>query len=154
MDENIKFRDRDLIISSVVAIPTGAVIILCSLAIFSGGDLQAALAMILISIVCTLGISLLIWIPLCWLAGMLTIGMSVGLVKLLSSQVQQKVPGEAIVKPAIVDRALAERQSLANYIRKAQKKGFSASQIESRLRQEGWSVTEIANAQALVESTS
>lgn len=153
MDENIKFRDRDLIISSVVAIPTGAVIILCSLAIFSG-DLQAALAMILISIVCTLGISLLIWIPLCWLAGILTIGISVGLVKLLRSQVQQKVPGEAIVQPAIVDRALAERQSLANYIRKAQKKGLSESQIQSRLRQEGWSVTEIANAQALVESTS
>ncbi|MEM8640829.1 MAG: hypothetical protein AAGG51_18730 [Cyanobacteria bacterium P01_G01_bin.54] len=145
-DENTRLKN--FFGTSAIAIPIGALVIFLGMSI-STGDVTQAATLVLVSIVCTLGISLLIWIPLCWLAGMLVLGIFAGTVKLIGLNAAQR-SAEKVLQPAITNRATIQQQSLANYIRKAQAKGFSESQIQSRLRQEGWSAEEIEGAQAVV----
>lgn len=48
----------------------GAPIVFLGTAMVSGG-IEDACALILISVVCTLGAGLLVWLPLCWFVGWL-----------------------------------------------------------------------------------
>ncbi|MGB0560905.1 MAG: hypothetical protein ACPGVO_03775 [Spirulinaceae cyanobacterium] len=141
-------RLRNLFGASIIATPVGAIVIFLGMSIATG-DMAQAGTVIVVSIVCTLGISLFIWIPLCWLVGVLVLGIFAGTFKLIGMTAQRPVEKQ-VLQPAIANRALIQQQSLANYIRKAQAKGFSESQIQNRLRQEGWNNDEIAGAQAMV----
>ena len=62
------------LVLSPLAIPIGAVMALIVLAIFVG-DLGSAFALMALSIICTAGISLIIWIPVCYILGYMVIAL-------------------------------------------------------------------------------
>ncbi|NEO83999.1 MAG: hypothetical protein F6J87_07040 [Spirulina sp. SIO3F2] len=94
----------------------------------------------------------IVWLLVLWLAGRLTprilnvLGINLSNFALGGSR--SGVEGGEVL-PSL-RKPTPQQQSLVNYIRKAQAKGFSESQIQSRLNQQGWSNTEIEQAQAMV----
>ena len=151
-------KDKDTIdiIFGVSALPVGAVMLFLGLIIMTGNPVSAG-TLVVYSIVCTLGVSLLIWLPLAWLVGAVTLMLFFGIAKVMGFSVTTIFPvlnrpvGE-VFQPA-VSRATVHQQGLINYIQKAQAKGFSTSQIHKRLRLEGWEQTEIEQAQAAIEAS-
>lgn len=98
-----------------------------------------AISILVFSILCTAGVSLVIWIPLWWLMGWITLAIARAIAKSQpdsSNNVATSTPNP-------------DRQALLNYIKLARSKGFSDSQISTRLRVEGWNDAEIASAQQL-----
>ncbi|RUS97370.1 hypothetical protein DSM106972_084730 [Dulcicalothrix desertica PCC 7102] len=131
-----------------IKILIGIPIVFGSLALMSGG-IQPALQIIQLSLLCTLGISLVVWIPLCWLLGSVTL------------EVVENLLGRTLVPDNATEiRSDALRQqnisltpqsiSLIDYIEKGIKQGWSETQITSRLRAQGWNDEEIAEAQLTV----
>jgi hypothetical protein len=121
-----------------------------SLALISGG-VQPALAIIQISLFCTLGISLVVWIPLCWFFGMLVL------------KIAEDISGRTLIPSDSIEirsgglrqqniSPMPENISVANYIEKGIKQGWSESQINSRLKAQGWNDEEIAEAQVVVRA--
>lgn len=111
------------------------------LALFSGGFANAW-QILSISIVCTAGISLIIWIPLFWAVGWLTFEIYGLISKLIG---QRTAPQEV----AEID---SQQVSLIKYIEKCNRQGWSETQIISRLRAHGWSDEEIIEAQNIVRN--
>lgn len=147
---------KNIAVMSAIAFPVGLVVVALGLIMITGDPINAG-TLVLYSIVCTLGISLLIWVPLVWLAGFITVGIILGIAQAVGFGLNLTLPGQSqsigeVFQPA-VSRATVKQQSLVNYIRKAQAKGFSESQIQNRLRQEGWSLAEIEQAQGAIETS-
>lgn len=118
------------------------------LALMSGG-VQPALLIIQVSLFCTLGISLVVWIPLCWLLGSVTL------------EVVESLLGRTLIPNNSVEARndiLGQQNtsltplniSLSNYIEKGIKQGWSETQITSRLRAQGWKDEEISEALVFV----
>lgn len=131
-----------------IAIVLGFIISFIFLAVIGGG-IYNAVQIIQLSLMCTLGISLIIWIPLWWFIGWLVI-------KIFESLTGITVGGEnssgSVLAIANQQRvSLTDDQiSLINYIDKANRYGWSETQIYSRLRAQGWEDEEIQEAQSLV----
>jgi hypothetical protein len=141
----------------------GALIVFISIAVASGG-LEIAGMIIGASIVCTLGISLLIWIPLCWCVGWIVFEIC----SLLFGQERMRrafriVTSDASQREANSSSNLElnsesnpqinpELLSLINYIEKTQRRGCSDTQIFNRLKAEGWEDDEIEEAQNFVRN--
>ena len=90
----------------------------------------------IVSIVCTAGVSVVIWAPLALLTGK-------GIFKLLELLGWDVFPAVTSVdRPKISN----EETSLVNYIEKARKHGFSDERIASFLRDQGWSADDITKA--------
>ncbi|MEA5468186.1 hypothetical protein [Spirulina sp. 06S082] len=101
-----------------------------------------AISIIGLSIICTAGVSLVMWVPLWWLVGWIVVAIY-----------------QAIAKPSQGDRDRpvnpikdANQQALVNYMKLAKSKGFSDTQISTRLRVEGWGNEEITEAQQLLSN--
>lgn len=97
-----------------------------------------AIVILFFSILCTAGVSLVMWIPLWWLVGWIAFAIFRAIVK---SQPNSTFSGDT--SPPTKD---PNQQALLNYMKLAKSKGFSDSQISTRLRVEGWSDAEIAAA--------
>jgi hypothetical protein len=100
-------------------------------------------SLVLISIVCTLGISLVIWLPLIWLIGY----MSLSIIYFIITQFNQSSSPD---NQGLLSVNNNQIYSLVDYIKKAQAKGYSDSQIETRLKEKGWTQVEINQAFQLV----
>jgi hypothetical protein len=96
-------------------------------------------SLVLISIVCTLGISLVIWLPLIWLIGY----MSLSIIYFIITQFNQSSSPDGQGLLSVNNNQI---YAIVDYIKKAQAKGYSDSQIETRLREKGWTQTEINQA--------
>ncbi|MBP0021599.1 MAG: hypothetical protein J7647_29100 [Cyanobacteria bacterium SBLK] len=97
-----------------------------------------AMSILIFSILCTAGVSLVMWIPLWWLVGWITFAIFRAIVK---SPTDSNSSGDTSAPTKDPNQ-----QALLNYIKLAKSKGFSDSQISTRLRVEGWSDAEIADA--------
>ncbi|MEM9539798.1 MAG: hypothetical protein AAGA60_09830 [Cyanobacteria bacterium P01_E01_bin.42] len=97
-----------------------------------------ALSILILSILCTAGVSLVMWIPLWWLVGWITFAIFRAIAKSNADSDPSRDTSTSTQDP--------NQQALLNYIKLAQSKGFSDSQISTRLRVEGWSDAEIAAA--------
>ena len=60
----------------------GAAVVFVGLAICCGG-VEQAISLLFISVICTVGFSLLIWIPLCWFTGWLLVTVFTSLARAL-----------------------------------------------------------------------
>ncbi len=117
-------------------------------------DLADAMTLIFLSIICTAGISLAIWIPLSYLVGwgvLWAIQFAIRLVKAEESGPQAESPkSKQQTLSKQLDQTLQAESSLtndqraiANYITKARGKGLTNEAISSKLRNNGWSVDAI-----------
>jgi hypothetical protein len=119
----------------VLPVLVGIGISLAISCLFDGGPM-----FLLASIVCTAGISLVIWLPLWWFVGTVILYF-VGMGKFNSSQAD-------VVKD--LERA---KKSLVNYIAREEFRGVkSRAEINDLLRQNGWSDAEIQQAYRAVNS--
>ena len=135
----------------IIRIVAGFIVlyIICSIIMMDSGG---ALMLIFLSIVCTFGVSLAIWIPLSYLVGWIILGSIQFVLRLAEAAERQpeapKSKLQALSKQ--LDQALQPESSLtndqramANYITKARGKGLTNEEISSQLRNNGWSVEAI-----------
>jgi hypothetical protein len=131
----------------------GALIIFLSIAGVSGSFANAVM-IVGASIVCTLGVSLLIWIPLCWFVGWIVFEIC----SLLFGQQRMKRAFRIATSDAsqtqINPQTTSELLSIVDYVEKCHKQGWSDTQISSRLKAQGWKNEEIEQAQNFVRNKS
>ena len=155
------------LILSPIAIPIGAVIVFIIMTI-GAGDPGSALGLIALSVICTAGISLIIWIPVCYFLGYLMIillriglkaaGVDIGAVFSRRKDDSKSSSSQKNLQDSQLDENLAvksdltrDQVALINYIRKAQQKGLSKEAISHNLDQNGWAIDSINQAFRLVE---
>jgi hypothetical protein len=108
---------------------TGLVIIVLLLLLFFG---NGAITILLISIVCTAGVGLAIWIPAGYLVGSLVFSAARLFSKNLNQEDQPKLN--------------RDDAALTNYIKTAKKSGLNTNEISSRLKEKGWTEEKISAA--------
>jgi len=103
--------------------------------ILSGGlgSVQRAGGLLFVSIVCTAGIGLLLWFPLSYMVGTLAF-------KILKIDQNKKVSIE------LTKKITNNTQAIVNFIIHAQQSGYSGSEIERVLKENGWSDSDIKDA--------
>ncbi|OGY20952.1 MAG: hypothetical protein A2126_02815 [Candidatus Woykebacteria bacterium GWB1_45_5] len=110
----------------------GFVTITVVLSLFTAGG---ALILILASIVCTAGVSLVIWIPLSYGVGSLIVGLLQGQrIIVQEAKVETAGPGTGPKMPIT-----NEEVALTNYVKQARACGMPASEIAANLKEKGWS---------------
>ena len=127
-----------------VYLPLGVAISFIALAIVTL-DISAAFGIMALSIICTLGISLIIWIPLWYILGYLTFAVLRFILSFFGVDLAESMginkkknsshPKEEEELPALN----RDQQALLSYIQKAQAKGLNSIQISSNLQNNGWS---------------
>jgi hypothetical protein len=128
-----------------VALLLGLPITFISLALLAGG-IENAWIILWTSVVCTAGISLLIWVPLWWFVGWV-------IIKIFESLTGRTIAGGADIEETQAISSgetvaiSSDQKSLINYIEKAKKQGMSETQISNRLKAQGWGEDEIQQAQ-------
>ncbi|MEA5418654.1 hypothetical protein VB712_05395 [Spirulina sp. CCNP1310] len=153
MDNQQNLWKMVLSLGMVVALPVGMVVT-ALMGVIAVGDPTSAALLFVMSVVCTLGVSLVIWLPLCWLVGILTLLLLVGIYGVgkkaigwhwpaLERRLQQQPQDTAGQSPTT--------QALHRYISQAAAKGYSEDQIQRRLLKQGWTAAEIAAAQTLTQ---
>ena len=133
-------------------IVVGAIIIYLGIALFMG-SFSDAFGLVAFSIICTLGISLILWLPACYLVGFLPVW---ALRQLLRDPAESSDahpadnPGHTAVpsEPKLSHDQLA----LVNYIKKARAKGLNQERIRQNLERNGWAAERIAWAVGFVTS--
>ena len=106
-------------------------------------DISAAFAILALSIICTAGISLIIWIPVWYILGYLAFAalrfvlslFGVDLAASMGLNKKKNNPHPKKEQPALT----RDQQALLSYIKKAQAKGLSNAEISSSLQKNGWS---------------
>ena len=116
----------------VLRIMCGLLIVLVVVAVGTGGAVGDALGFFFLSIICTLGISLVIWLPAFYFAGWATLGIGKAITKRLGG----KVAETPLSKRAVLS---GEEVALTRYIRQVEARGMSHDEITRRLRRGGWS---------------
>ena len=91
------------------------------------------------SIVCTLGLSLIIWIPIFWIVGILVMLLIGLLYSIFAPQTHNSR------QPATTPVTDYNRE-LVSFIYKSRRHGASDAQIVSRLQQQQWTALEIERA--------
>ena len=109
-------------------VAAGVPLTFLGLVVFLGG-LQEAAGFLLMSIVCTAGISLVVLLPAFWVVGFLTLE----LVRLFGKRGREDT--EAPAKRAPVDRQVT---AVVAYMRKALAYGIDREEIARRLAGNGW----------------
>jgi hypothetical protein len=104
-------------------------LLLTVVGLFNEASIFGGVIIIGVSIVCTLGVSLVLWVPLWWLLGWIVLTLF-----------QSKAAAPVV---ATTPKHL---RPLITYIDQARSRGYSNDQIQRRLIQEGWSETEVTAA--------
>lgn len=130
------------------------------------GGVESAAAVVFMSIVCTAGVGLVFWIPVCTLAGWMTLSL-VGLVvsKTSSDGGGPVAPSDSRDRSQAVDSKPTrgpisspvappknEVQVVADYITEFEEHGGSRERALELLRQNGWSGAEVSKALDLLEA--
>lgn len=108
----------------LASLPLGFVMCSIGLSAVAGG-VEEGFQILVISVVCTAGIALAIWIPLWWVVGWVTMGIA-------GSIMGRKTP------PAGKSPMVRDADVLANYIKAARAQGLAEEDIDRALRQHGW----------------
>ncbi|WP_139276638.1 hypothetical protein [Spirulina major] len=168
-----------LTISSVPALLVGVGVTLMGATLLVG-TVQDALTLIGLSIVCTFGVSLVVWLPLCWLVGLVVIwGLILAywlihrLWGITIPWLERRFPEDSRLRsPLRLGAAIASspsdeaenphdskpttptlthgQQALSLYIRQALAKGYSLDKIHHRLQHEGWTPRDVEAAEASI----
>ena len=116
------------------------------LTVFAGG-FENAFLIIGASIVCTAGIGLVVWVPLCWCAGAATLA----LIRLVTAKIDVAANADDKPQPHF-DRLFGQDDlALTEYLRKANDRGISNDRIDARLRRTGWHDSEIRRARENID---
>ncbi|MFN0199658.1 MAG: hypothetical protein ACKVT0_23130 [Planctomycetaceae bacterium] len=121
------------------------------LLVFTGGDVQNAVAVFVLSIICTAGIGLIFWLPVMWVVGTLTL-----MVYEAAAQAYRDRSGTSSQPQTSTQRGKAQRKpsdikALADYLKKFQTYGDIQDAIK-RLRLQGWSDKQIEQAIELADT--
>lgn len=122
--------------SKVTKTLIGFATIVVVLSLFTAG---AAIPMILLSIICTAGVSLVLWIPLSYGVGSLV-------VSLYQSMSKSKKTDGAGPKSSLTN----EQKAITDYIKQSKSKGVEDNNIFSLLKANGWAENAIHEAFGLV----
>ncbi|GET38024.1 hypothetical protein [Microseira wollei] len=135
---------------SVNSVAVGSVVLLILMAV-TAGSIQAAVSMLISLTICTLGIGLVIWLCFAWLIGIVIVGGIWGIVKFAGIVTENltSTEGETSGESRPQERLSTTELALVDYTVKAKERGFSDTQIASRLQSQGWSNEEIELAQGL-----
>jgi len=105
------------------------------------GTFQSLISLALMSIICTAGLGLVVWIPLLHLIGSKALTV-VGAIAAMFSDTGRKEEGAPEQKGSM----LREQMAIERYIERANVYGLSREQILSALKSGGWSDAEIQAA--------
>ena len=157
---------KKALILSPLAIPIGIVLSYGILVIFVG-DTGGAFALMAFSIICTAGISLIVWVPIWYGLGYLVLLLVQMLLKAVGVDVPamftrseksdapstelQSTSKSPDTKETDSSNLTKDQVALMNYIRKAKQKGLSNDAITRNLGQNGWNIDSISQALRLVE---
>lgn len=122
--------------SKVTKTLIGFATIVVVLSLFTAG---AAIPMILLSIICTAGVSLVLWIPLSYGVGSLVVSIYESVSK------SKKTNGEG-PKSSLTN----DQKALTDYIHQSRSKGVNDDNIFSMLKNNGWAENAIHEAFGLV----
>lgn len=114
------------------------------------GGIQQAFMILLVSIVCTAGIGLVVWIPLWWTVGWLTQTL---FYKFRGTDAAGDSAGRAAAA-ADEEPASSEELSLVQFLKRAEARGVSREVIDRALLGAGWSEVEIFQARSKLTSSS
>lgn len=126
------------------SIATGSLRSLTDLPTIINSSLFLPFTLLTGSIVCTLGVSLILWIPIWWIVGSITILVA----PRLGNTLNEARP-EANNQLVTAQRASPAQRAIAQYIKKAENSGLSDQAIDNRLVANGWSEDEIELARGL-----
>lgn len=141
--ETFKRELRIALITAPINIPIGFVLVFLILALFIG-SLSDTFSLILLSVICTAGISLILWLPIWYGTGYLCLS----LVRLVLKAFGVSLPGASTtprqpVTPATTSGDQAQglsrdQTAVINYIQKAKAKGLNREFITKALLANGW----------------
>ena len=135
---------------SLNSLAVGSIVLFIFMAV-AGGSIQAAVGMLIALTICTLGIGLVIWLCFAWLVGIVIVGPIWGIMKVAGVVTENitSTEGETSGESRLQERLSTTELALVDYTIKAKERGFSDTQIASRLQAQGWSNEEIELAQGL-----
>ncbi len=155
MDNQQNLWKLVLSLGMVVALPVG-IVMTAIIGVIAVGDLTSAAILFVMSVVCTFGMSLVIWLPLAWLVGILTLSLLMAIYLAGKKWIGWQWPAlEARLQRQSQDTASQSptTQALHRYISQATAKGYSDDQIQRRLLKQGWTTAEIEAAQTLAPAS-
>lgn len=114
------------------------------------GGFNDALGIIAISIICTAGIGLIFWIPVCWASGLITLWIVKKVKSMISSEEPLQTPDQQSQPETAQSNPVGEWSAIADYLRKVQAKGGNIDTAKERLRGAGWEDIEIEHALELL----
>jgi hypothetical protein len=134
----------------LISLAVGSIVLFIAMAV-AVGSIQNAASMLIVLTVCTLGIGLAIWLGFAWLIGMVIVGSIWGILRVTGLLAENTTAsrGEASSENTSEQRLSTTELALVDYTIKAKERGFSDTQIASRLQAQGWSNEEIELAQGL-----
>ena len=138
-----------------IAIPIGMVISYVVMGIVMW-DFGAAFTILAASIICTLGISLILWIPLWYVVGygvLLTLRFTLPLFGMDISGIfdRNKAKSASDISQPAQATLSRDQQALLNYIKKARAKGLRDEEISQNLARNGWQVNSVRAAFQMAE---
>ena len=115
--------------------------------VFAGvADTASSLIMAFtISVICTLGLSLFIWIPFFWIVGFIALEIF-GLFGRVSANGGHAGAGQGAGDRPVALSVRTDTQAMVSYINQSRVHGASDQQIATRLRSKGWTDGEINHA--------
>ena len=133
----------------VIRFFVGILISFLSVAIFSlfAGDIDIIpllISVFVFSIICTLGFSLVFWIPLFWIIGYFVLEVSGLFNRLFGTRGDSGARGTGGLQA--IRSAQTDTQAIVRYINQSRGYGVSDQQIATRLRSKGWLDSEIDHA--------
>jgi hypothetical protein len=145
---------RSFVLSLAVGVPLTLLILIAIV-----GDFSTAMIIFGASIICTAGISLIIWLPVCYGIGFSALWLAGQVVKLFhtpedSSRRPQPTEHRETVNLQVLNQRIQQssqqhnQQALEEYIQRAIAYGYTEQKIIENLTQHGWSESEIQQAYA------
>jgi hypothetical protein len=114
------------------------------------GGIEEAFLILLVSIVCTAGIGLVVWIPLWWAVGWLVLT----LFSKIRGPGGTPASSDRAATAAIATPASSAELSLVQFLKQAEVRGVDRDKIDRALMNAGWSEEEILQARSKIASTS
>ena len=109
------------------------------------GDPQKALSLILVSIICTAGFGLLIWIPLSVIVG--------GMILAFAHSLSEKVSPQPISHATKASIVSSHQRALIDYLTQTTGSGYGEKEVVELLKKKGWTEKDITEALAQVKRT-
>jgi hypothetical protein len=118
----------------------GALVTSALMSLFIGP--QNAGTLLLLSVICTFGLSLIIWLPIFWIVGYVTLTIA-DLINQRRNRGSSHTGLESIPSSQSID---SNAIALSSYIQRSRLQGASDTQIITRLQDKGWTEAEIQHA--------